>query len=79
LANLAVSFGLPEYFALTFLGLTMVSALGGDAPLKAFISAVLGLLISCVGIDAISGVARFTFTSMNLLDGSAGRGPDEKN
>jgi putative tricarboxylic transport membrane protein len=69
LADLAVSFGPPEYFALTFLGLTLVSALGGDAPLKAFISAVLGLLISCVGIDAISGVARYTFTSMNLLDG----------
>lgn len=69
LANYAVSFGPPEYFALTFMGLTLVSTLGGDAPLKAFISAVLGLLISCVGIDAISGIARFTFNSMNLLDG----------
>lgn len=69
LANLAISFGPPEYFALTFMGLTLVSTLGGDAPLKAFISAILGLLIACVGIDAISGVARFTYGSMNLLDG----------
>jgi putative tricarboxylic transport membrane protein len=69
LASFAVSFGPPEYFALTFAGLTLVSALGGDAPLKAYISAVLGLMIACVGIDAISGVGRFTFNSMNLLDG----------
>src|SRR5512138_1223916 len=32
LASFAVSFGPPEYFALTFAGLTLVSALGGDAP-----------------------------------------------
>ncbi len=69
LADFAVSFGPPEYFALTFTGLTLVSALGGDAPLKAYISAVLGLLIACVGIDAISGIARFSFGSMSLLDG----------
>ncbi|MDP1990012.1 MAG: tripartite tricarboxylate transporter permease [Syntrophales bacterium] len=61
-------FGPPEYFALTFMGLTLVSTLGGDAPLKAFISSVLGLLIAYVGIDAMSGIARFTFGSMNLLD-----------
>jgi len=69
LASYAVSFGPPEYFALTFMGLTLVSTLGGDKPLKAYISAILGLLVACVGIDAISGVARFTFDSMYLLDG----------
>jgi putative tricarboxylic transport membrane protein len=69
LASYAVSFGPPEYFALTFMGLTLVSALGGDDPLKAYISAVLGLLVACIGIDAISGVARFTYGNMNLLDG----------
>jgi putative tricarboxylic transport membrane protein len=69
LASYAVSFGPPEYFALTFMGLTLVSALGGDNPLKAYISSVLGLLVACVGIDAISGVARFTYDNMNLLDG----------
>jgi putative tricarboxylic transport membrane protein len=69
LASFAVSFGPPEYFALTFMGLTLVSALGGDQPLKAYISAALGLLVACIGIDAISGVARFTFGSMYMLDG----------
>jgi putative tricarboxylic transport membrane protein len=69
LANYAVSFGPPEYFALTFMGLTMVTSLGGDAPLKGIISAALGILVACVGIDAQSGVGRFTFDNVYLLDG----------
>ncbi len=69
LADYAVSFGPPEYFALTFMGLTMVTSLGGDSPLKGIISGALGLLVACIGIDAISGVARFTFDNMYLLDG----------
>ena len=69
LAGYAVSFGPPEYFALTFMGLTMVTSLGGDSPLKGLISGVLGLIVACVGIDAQSGVARFTFDNMYLLDG----------
>jgi len=69
LANYALSFGPPEYFALTFLGLTMVTSLGGDSLLKGLISTVIGLLISSVGIDTISGLTRFTFNSMYLLEG----------
>lgn len=69
LADFAISFGPPEYFALTLLGLTMVTSLGGDAPLKGIISAALGILFACFGIDAQSGVARFTFGNVYLLDG----------
>lgn len=69
LANLAVSFGPPEYFALTLLGLTLVTSLTGRSMLKGIISAVFGLLVACVGIDAISGAGRFTFGSIHLLDG----------
>jgi putative tricarboxylic transport membrane protein len=69
LASFAVSFGPPEYFALTFMGLTLVTSLGGDSPLKGMISGILGLLVACIGIDAQSGVARFTFNIMYTLDG----------
>jgi putative tricarboxylic transport membrane protein len=69
LADYAVSFGPPEYFALTFMGLTLVTSLGGESPLKGLIAGAMGLLVACVGIDAISGVARFTFGNMYLLDG----------
>ncbi len=68
LANYAISFGPPEYFALTFMGLTMVTSVGGDSPFKGLISGVLGLLVTCVGID-LSGVPRFTFGSMYLVNG----------
>lgn len=69
LARFAVSFGPPEYFALTFMGLTLVTSLGGDSPLRGIISGILGLLVACIGIDAQSGVARFTFGIMYTLDG----------
>ncbi len=69
LAGYAVSFGPPEYFALTLMGLTLVTSLGGDSPLKGLISGVLGLIVACIGIDAISGVSRFTFGSMYMVDG----------
>src|SRR5512138_2943161 len=42
LADVAVSFGPPEYFALTFLGLTLVTSLTGKSMIKGIISGVIG-------------------------------------
>ncbi|MFB0508787.1 MAG: tripartite tricarboxylate transporter permease [Thermodesulfobacteriota bacterium] len=69
LADFAVSFGPPEYFALTFMGLTMVTSLAGESMIKGVMSGVFGLILACVGIDAVSGEARFTFDNIYLLDG----------
>ncbi len=69
LADFAVTFGPPEYFALTFLGLTMVTSLAGKSMIKGMISAVFGLLVASVGIDTISGGSRFTYGNIYLLDG----------
>jgi len=69
LADFAVAFGPPEYFALTFMGLTMVTSLAGDSLIKGIMSGVFGLLLACVGVDAISGSPRFIFGSIYLLDG----------
>ncbi|RME99951.1 MAG: tripartite tricarboxylate transporter permease [Chloroflexi bacterium] len=69
LANFAVSFGPPEYFALTFLGLTLVTSLTGKSLVKGIMSAVFGLLIATIGIDVISGAGRFTFGQIELMDG----------
>ena len=41
----------------------------GDMPIKGWISGWIGLLISFVGLDAIHGVARFTFGMRTLEDG----------
>ena len=69
LAQLALDFGPPEYFALTLLGLTLVSYLGaGEAP-KALAMAALGLLLGAVGLDPVRSEARFTFGSLSLQGG----------
>ena len=69
LATVALSFGPPEYFALTFMGLTLVTRLSGESMLKGIMSGVFGLIVACVGVDAISGEERFTFGNIYLLDG----------
>ena len=61
LAGLAYRFGPPEYFMLAVFGLSMVSTIGGDSPLKNAIAGCFGVLISTVGIDFTTGAERFTF------------------
>lgn len=69
LAQVALSFGPPEYFALMVLGLTAVSGLAEKSALKAFMSTLIGLFISIMGLDLVTGLPRFTFSNMNLFDG----------
>jgi len=70
LASVATSFQSADYFALMILGLTAVSAFAGrGGVLKALLMVVLGLMLSTVGTDQTSGIQRFTFGSLELLDG----------
>jgi putative tricarboxylic transport membrane protein len=69
LAKLAYEFGPPEYFALAVFGLSMVSTIGGDSPLKNAIAGCFGVLISTVGIDFTTGAERFTFGIPELTEG----------
>jgi putative tricarboxylic transport membrane protein len=69
LADLAVTFGPPEYFALMVLGLTTLASLTGGSLLKGMVMAVAGLLLGTVGIDLMLGAPRFTFENVNLMDG----------
>ncbi|SFL73986.1 putative tricarboxylic transport membrane protein [Gracilibacillus orientalis] len=69
LASVAISFGPPAYFALMLLGLTAIASLSEGSTIKALISAVVGFMIATIGIDPQTGTGRFTFGSMNLLDG----------
>jgi len=68
LAKAALAFGPPEYFALVVLGLTALAAVGGSV-LKGLTTGMAGLLISTIGIDQQTGVARFAFDRIWLLDG----------
>lgn len=71
LAKIALKFGPSEYFALAVLGLSCVSSVGTKSQIKSLIGACIGLLLATVGIDAITGVTRFTFGSKTLLNGIA--------
>src|SRR5512136_2465370 len=69
LANFAVVFGPPEYFALMFMGLSLIISLSGRALLKGVISMALGLMTALIGQDPLTGAARLTFGFPKLLAG----------
>lgn len=70
LANVSLSFQSADYFALMVLGLSAVAAFSGKGQIiKALMMTIFGLMLSTVGIDRATGVERFTFGSVDLLDG----------
>lgn len=69
LSNVALKFGPAEYFSLMLLGLCAVSGLAGKSMTKALIMTVFGLLLATIGIDAVSGIARFTYDLPILYSG----------
>ncbi|MGE4330692.1 tripartite tricarboxylate transporter permease [Diaphorobacter sp.] len=68
-ADFAVRLGPPEYFMLMVLAFTTVSAVLGQSSLRGMTSLFVGLALGCVGMDQISGAARYTGGKMELLDG----------
>ncbi|TYB89477.1 tripartite tricarboxylate transporter permease [Oceaniovalibus sp. ACAM 378] len=68
LADMALQFSSPEFFALAVLGLTVVASLGGNL-LLGLIGVCIGLMIASVGIDPLTGTIRFTFGSLHLMGG----------
>ena len=69
LAQFAVLFGPSEYFALMFMGLSLVISLSGRALLKGIISMALGLTAGLIGQDPLTGAERLTFGSVTLTVG----------
>ncbi len=69
LAALALKFGPAEYFWISVLGLSTIASFLSGSTVKGLFCAFAGLFISTVGIDQISGVFRFTFDNMYLMEG----------
>lgn len=69
LAQQALRFGAPEYFMLSVLGMCSVVGLAGQNVGKSIIAIAFGLLLSCVGMSPQTGLARYTFHSIYLMDG----------
>ena len=69
LVNFALRFGPPEYFSLMVLGLTVLTFLTSASMVRALMMATFGLIMGTIGLDTISGLARFSFNIPELLDG----------
>lgn len=66
---LVLILGSPELLVLIIWGLSAVAVLGGKAAIKGLIAAALGLGIALIGSDMRTGVVRFTFDTLYLIDG----------
>lgn len=71
LTTLALAFGPPEFTALLVLSFSLIVYLTGRDKVKGAVSVLLGLWLSVVGVDLISGLPRFTFGQLKLLSGVA--------
>lgn len=69
LAQVALKFGPPEYFALALVGLLSIAVIARESTLKGLLSACFGLFLATVGTDPINGEERFTMGSDNLMGG----------
>ena len=69
LASFALRFTNFEYFWLGVFGLSMSALLSRGNLVHGTISASLGVLVSTVGMDIVTGYPRFTFGNINLLGG----------
>ena len=71
ISQFALEFSAAEYFGLATFGLSIIISVSGKSILKGIMVGFLGLLISTIGMDHVSGYPRFTFGSMNLFEGPA--------
>ncbi|GAA3616497.1 tripartite tricarboxylate transporter permease [Marihabitans asiaticum] len=69
LAQYALRFGPAEFCMLAVFALALIASMSQGSMVRGLISGLLGLLIATVGLDPISGQARFTFGSTELLAG----------
>lgn len=69
LSQVALAFGPAEYFALAFLGLSMVCSLGEKNVFKGILAGSVGILLSTIGFDTFTGAKRYTFGLLDLSSG----------
>lgn len=69
LAETALRFGPTEIFCVLLLGFAMITYLARGSTLKAIAMGIVGFMLATVGIDSLSGTARFAYGSITLMDG----------
>jgi putative tricarboxylic transport membrane protein len=69
LAQIALSFGPHEYFAIAIFSLTLIATLSTGSMIKGIFSGVAGFAVSTVGIAPVDAIRRFTFGQVELNAG----------
>ena len=69
LAEVALKFGPPEFFAIQLLTFSSFVGLGGGNPLKSLATILIGFILSTVGLDIVTGQLRLTFGFTDLMKG----------
>ena len=69
LAEIALKFGPPEFFAIQLLTFSSFVGLGGGNPLKSLVTILLGFIMASVGLDIVTGQLRLTFGVTDLMKG----------
>lgn len=69
LAEAALNFSSFEYFWLAALGLSCATLVATGGRTRSLLAMLLGLAIGTVGLDPVSGYARFTFGNVDLMSG----------
>ena len=68
-AQFALQFGPPQFFAVMFLSFACFIGLSKGSPMKALAAMTFGFLLAGVGLDGVTGQLRMTFGSMELMRG----------
>jgi putative tricarboxylic transport membrane protein len=69
LAEVALKFGPPEFFAIQLLTFSSFVGLGGGNPLKSLVAILIGFILATVGLDIVTGQLRLTFGITGLMKG----------
>jgi putative tricarboxylic transport membrane protein len=69
IANFALEFGPPEFFAVYLLTFCAFIGTSKEPPFKTLAAMMLGFALAAVGTDPVTGTLRLTFGSMRLLTG----------
>src|SRR3972149_3275530 len=69
LAEVALKFGPPEFFAIQLLTFSSFVGLGGGNPLKSLVTILLGFILATVGLDIVTGELRLTFGFTDMMKG----------
>src|SRR6478672_7555338 len=69
LAEIALKFGPPEFFAIQLLTFSSFIGLGGGNPIKSLVAILIGFILASAGLDIVTGQLRLTFGITELMKG----------